>query len=63
VDIRVAGPDVNAVLGLLVSGGAEAVACTPATLDDLFLRHYKVAARWSLLRLPARRYAACTRTP
>jgi ABC-2 type transport system ATP-binding protein len=45
VDIRVAGADVNAVLGLLVSGGAEAVTCTPATLDDLFLRHYEVAAR------------------
>ena len=45
VDIRVAGADVNAVLGLLVSGDAEAVTCTPATLDDLFLRHYEVAAR------------------
>lgn len=45
VDIRVAGADVNAVLGLVVSVGAEAVTCTPATLDDLFLRHYEVAAR------------------
>jgi len=45
VDIRVAGADVNAVLGLLLSGAAEAVTCTPATLDDLFLRHYEAAAR------------------
>jgi ABC-2 type transport system ATP-binding protein len=45
VDIRVAGADINAVLGLLVAGDAEAVTCTPATLDDLFQRHYEVAAR------------------
>ena len=45
VDVRVAGADVNAVLGLLVNGDAEAVTCTPATLDDLFQRHYEVAAR------------------
>ena len=45
VDVRVVGSDVNAVLGLLVSGEAEAVTCTPATLDDLFQRHYEVAAR------------------
>ncbi len=45
VDARVAGADVNTILGLLVRCGAEAVTCTPATLDDLFLRHYEVAAR------------------
>jgi ABC-2 type transport system ATP-binding protein len=45
VDIRVASADVNAALAMVVSVGAEAVTCTPATLDDLFLRHYEVAAR------------------
>jgi ABC-2 type transport system ATP-binding protein len=41
----VAGGDVNEVLGLLVAAHAETVTCTPATLDDLFLRHYAVGAR------------------
>jgi ABC-2 type transport system ATP-binding protein len=45
IDARVTGADANAVLGLLVAAGADAVTCTPATLDDLFLRHYKVSAR------------------
>ncbi len=45
VDARVAGEDVNAVLALLVAAGAEGLTCTPASLDDLFLRHYEVAAR------------------
>jgi ABC-2 type transport system ATP-binding protein len=45
VDARVPGSDVNEVLGLLVAADAAAVTCTPATLDDLFLRHYDVGAR------------------
>jgi len=45
VHVRVAGAEVNAVLGLLVDSRALAVTCTPATLDDLFLRHYAVSAR------------------
>jgi ABC-2 type transport system ATP-binding protein len=44
-DARVPGSDVNEVLGLLVAAGAETVTCAPATLDDLFLRHYDVVAR------------------
>ncbi|TNC31310.1 ABC transporter ATP-binding protein [Mumia zhuanghuii] len=45
VEAHVSGGDVNEVLGLLVAADAEAVTCTPATLDDLFLRHYEVVAR------------------
>lgn len=45
MDLRVAGADVNRVLGLLVDSDATSVTCTAATLDDLFLRHYEVAAR------------------
>lgn len=45
VEATAVGADVNAVLALLVSGGAQAVTCTPPTLDDLFLRHYEVTAR------------------
>ena len=45
VDTRAGAADVNKVLGLLVAAGADGVTCTPATLDDLFLRHYKVVAR------------------
>lgn len=33
------------VLGLLAENQAEDIVCTPATLEDLFLRHYEVAAR------------------
>ncbi|MGI8329773.1 ABC transporter ATP-binding protein [Actinomadura scrupuli] len=36
---------VPAVLGLLASGDARDITCTPARLEDLFLRHYQVAAR------------------
>lgn len=45
VDARVAGAEVNVVLGLLINSGATSVTCTPATLEDLFLRHYQVTAR------------------
>ena len=45
VDARVAGDDVNAVLGVIIDTGGTSVTCTPATLDDLFLRHYQVTAR------------------
>lgn len=45
VDTRAVGAEVNAVLGLLVEHDVTSVTCTPATLDDLFLRHYQVAAR------------------
>ena len=45
VEARVAGAEVNVVLGLLINNGATSVTCTPATLDDLFLRHYQVTAR------------------
>ncbi len=33
------------VLGLLAQAQTEDIVCTPATLEDLFLRHYEVAAR------------------
>jgi ABC-2 type transport system ATP-binding protein len=36
---------VPAVLGVLVDAEAQDITCTPATLEDLFLRHYEVAAR------------------
>jgi ABC-2 type transport system ATP-binding protein len=36
---------VPAVLGLLAGTGARDITCTPARLEDLFLRHYKAAAR------------------
>jgi ABC-2 type transport system ATP-binding protein len=36
---------VPAVLGLLASADAQDITCTPATLEDLFLRHYEVVAR------------------
>ncbi len=45
VNARVCGAEVNVVLGLLINYGAMSVICTPATLDDLFLRHYQVTAR------------------
>jgi len=45
--VRVSVPraDVPAVLRLLADVGAEDISCTPARLEDLFLRHYEVAAR------------------
>jgi ABC-2 type transport system ATP-binding protein len=36
---------VTAVLGLLAGAAADDITCTPATLEDLFLRHYETAAR------------------
>jgi ABC-2 type transport system ATP-binding protein len=33
------------VLELLARGGAADITCTPASLEDLFLRHYEVVAR------------------
>ncbi len=45
VETRASGSEVNAVLGLLVGAGAADVTCTPASLEDLFLRHYRVVAR------------------
>ncbi|BCY09493.1 ABC transporter ATP-binding protein [Actinoplanes sp. L3-i22] len=33
------------VLGVLAEAGADDITCTPAKLEDLFLRHYTVAAR------------------
>jgi ABC-2 type transport system ATP-binding protein len=36
---------VPAVLRLLADAGAQDITCTPAKLEDLFLRHYEVAAR------------------
>ncbi|WIX98482.1 ABC transporter ATP-binding protein [Amycolatopsis mongoliensis] len=36
---------VPAVLGLLAEAAAQDITCTPAKLEDLFLRHYEVAAR------------------
>ncbi|MEU4421680.1 ABC transporter ATP-binding protein [Actinoplanes sp. NPDC024001] len=36
---------VPAVLGALAEAGADDITCTPARLEDLFLRHYEVAAR------------------
>ncbi|MEV4283238.1 ABC transporter ATP-binding protein [Actinoplanes xinjiangensis] len=38
-------PLVPAVLGVLAEAGADDITCTPAKLEDLFLRHYEVAAR------------------
>jgi ABC-2 type transport system ATP-binding protein len=46
-DLRLNVPrdQVPAVLGVLVDAEAQDITCTPATLEDLFLRHYEVAAR------------------
>ncbi|GID26802.1 ABC transporter ATP-binding protein [Paractinoplanes brasiliensis] len=45
--IRLAVPRdrVPAVLGVLADADADDITCTPAKLEDLFLRHYEVAAR------------------
>jgi ABC-2 type transport system ATP-binding protein len=45
LDLPVPQDDVPQVLGRLLDAGATELTCTPATLDDLFLRHYEVAAR------------------
>ncbi|WP_432973954.1 ABC transporter ATP-binding protein [Dactylosporangium sp. CA-233914] len=45
VQLSVARTLVPAVLGVLAETGAEDITCTPAKLEDLFLRHYAVAAR------------------
>ncbi|WP_432839924.1 ABC transporter ATP-binding protein [Dactylosporangium sp. CA-092794] len=45
VRLSVARTLVPAVLGVLAETGAEDITCTPAKLEDLFLRHYAVAAR------------------
>lgn len=42
--MRVAGTEVNAALGVLIAADADVVTCNPATLDELFLRHYQAAA-------------------
>jgi ABC-2 type transport system ATP-binding protein len=46
-DLRLSVPrgQVPAVLGLLAGIEARDITCTPARLEDLFLRHYQVAAR------------------
>lgn len=42
---QVQSGDVPRVLGALVEAGATDITCTPASLDELFLKHYEVAAR------------------
>ncbi|MBM9507294.1 ABC transporter ATP-binding protein [Actinacidiphila acididurans] len=46
-DLRLSVPRerIPAVLGLLAEVDARDITCTPAKLEDLFLRHYQVAAR------------------
>ncbi|MEU4419228.1 ABC transporter ATP-binding protein [Actinoplanes sp. NPDC024001] len=45
--VRLAVPRdrVGTVLAVLVDANADDITCTPAGLEDLFLRHYEVAAR------------------
>ncbi|WP_338129471.1 ABC transporter ATP-binding protein, partial [Micrococcus terreus] len=47
--VRIAGAvdraNVPAVLGILAAAGAQDITCTPASLEELFLRHYQVAPR------------------
>jgi ABC-2 type transport system ATP-binding protein len=43
--LAVPRPRVAAVLSLLAEAGADDITCTPTSLEDLFLRHYEVAAR------------------
>ena len=47
LDFRVSVPrgQVPSVLRLLADADADDITCTPAKLEDLFLRHYEVAAR------------------
>ena len=44
VELSVAGSDVPAVLRSLLDHSAREIGCAPATLDDLFLRHYQVTS-------------------
>jgi ABC-2 type transport system ATP-binding protein len=43
--VNVPREHVPVVLQLLLHAGAEDITCAPASLEDLFLRHYAVAAR------------------
>jgi ABC-2 type transport system ATP-binding protein len=43
--LSVPRPHVPAVLGLLAGADAQDITCTPARLEDLFLRHYEVMVR------------------
>jgi ABC-2 type transport system ATP-binding protein len=45
--VRLAVPtdDIPAVLHMVLAHGGHDLTCTPAGLDDLFLRHYAAAAR------------------
>ena len=54
IGLTVTGPDVHLsvprqrvrdVLGVLAAFEASDITCTPARLEDLFLRHYEVASR------------------
>ena len=45
VELSVPTDDVPRVLADLIARGASEFTCTPATLEDLFLRHYEVTAR------------------
>ena len=45
LSLSVPREQVPAVLGLLSGVGARDITCMPATLEDLFLRHYDVVAR------------------
>ncbi|WP_308290222.1 MULTISPECIES: ABC transporter ATP-binding protein [unclassified Mumia] len=45
VSMRVEVSEVNEVLLALVTLGATSITCEPATLEELFLRHYATAAR------------------
>lgn len=45
LQLSVPRQQVPAVLGLLAGLGAQDITCTPARLEDLFLRHYQVAPR------------------
>jgi ABC-2 type transport system ATP-binding protein len=42
--LSVPRPQVPAVLGVLAGAHAQDITCTPAKLEDLFLRHYEVVA-------------------
>ncbi|GAA0269070.1 ABC transporter ATP-binding protein [Actinomadura nitritigenes] len=46
-EVRMSVPrgQVTAVLGVLAAAGATDITCTPAKLEDLFLRHYQAVAR------------------
>jgi ABC-2 type transport system ATP-binding protein len=45
LSLSVPRAQVPAVLGVLADAAAADITCTPAKLEDLFLRHYQVAAR------------------